>query len=74
MTINPGAAETEFSIVRFKGDEVRAKSVYDGYQPLKPDDIADVAWYCAQLPAHVCINDVTLTCLTQANGFYSVKD
>jgi NADP-dependent 3-hydroxy acid dehydrogenase YdfG len=73
-SINPGAAETEFSIVRFKGDEARAKSVYEGYQPLKPEDIADVIWYCAQLPAHVCINDLTLTCLTQANGFYSIKD
>ena len=71
--INPGAAETEFSIVRFKGDEERAKSVYEGYQPLKPEDIAETAWYCANLPAHVCINDLTLTCITQANGFYSIK-
>jgi NADP-dependent 3-hydroxy acid dehydrogenase YdfG len=71
--INPGAAETEFSIVRFKGDEARAKSVYEGYQPLKAEDVADAAWYCANLPAHVCINDLTLTCITQANGFYSIK-
>jgi NADP-dependent 3-hydroxy acid dehydrogenase YdfG len=71
--INPGAAETEFSVVRFKGDEERAKSVYEGYQPLKAEDIADAAWYCANLPAHVCINDLTLTCITQANGFYSTK-
>lgn len=73
-SINPGAAETEFSLVRFKGDETRAKSVYEGYQPLKAEDVADVVWYCTQLPAHVCINDLTLTCLTQANGFYSIKE
>jgi NADP-dependent 3-hydroxy acid dehydrogenase YdfG len=72
--INPGAAETEFSIVRFKGDEERAKSVYEGYQPLKAEDVADAVWYCANLPAHVCINDLTLTCITQANGFYSIKE
>ncbi len=71
--INPGAAETEFSVVRFKGDVERAKSVYEGYQPLTAEDIADAAWYCANLPAHVCINDLTLTCITQANGFYSTK-
>lgn len=72
--IHPGAAETEFSIVRFKGDEARAKSVYEGYQPLKAEDVADAAWYCANLPPHVCINDLTLTCITQANGFYSIKE
>lgn len=72
-SINPGAAETEFSIVRFKGDEDRAKSVYEGYKPLQAEDIADTVWYCANVPEHVCINDLTLTCLTQANGFYSIK-
>ncbi len=71
--INPGAAETEFSVVRFKGDEERAKSVYEGYQPLKPEDVADAVWYCANLPEHVCVNDLTMTCITQANGFYSMK-
>jgi 3-hydroxy acid dehydrogenase/malonic semialdehyde reductase len=71
--INPGMAETEFSLVRFKGDEDRAKNVYQGIHPLQPEDIADVAWYCATLPPHVCINDITVTCLTQANSFYSVK-
>ena len=72
--INPGAAETEFSVVRFKGDAERAKSVYAGFQPLQAEDIADAVWYCANLPAHVCVNDLTLTCITQANGFYSIKD
>lgn len=70
--INPGAAETEFSLVRFKGDEARAKAVYEGFQPLRPEDIADVAWYCTQLPPHVCINDLTMTCITQANAVYNL--
>jgi 3-hydroxy acid dehydrogenase/malonic semialdehyde reductase len=72
--INPGAAETEFSLVRFKGDAARAESVYQGFQPLKAEDIADAAWYCANLPAHVCVNDLTLTCITQANGVFNIKE
>jgi len=71
--INPGACETEFSLVRFKGDEERAKSIYAGYQPLTPADVADAVYYACTLPAHVCINDLTLTCLTQANAHYSIK-
>lgn len=72
--VNPGACETEFSLVRFKGDENRAKSVYDGFQPLGPDDVAQTILYLAELPAHVCINDVTLTCLDQANAIYLQKN
>ncbi len=72
--INPGMAETEFSLVRFKGDEERAKNVYNDIKPLRPEDIADIAWYCASLPPHVCINDLTVTCLTQASSFYSIKE
>lgn len=71
--INPGMAETEFSLVRFKGDVERAKKVYEGIEPLRPEDIADVAYYCATLPKHVCINDVTMTCTNQANGIFSIK-
>ncbi len=72
--INPGMAETEFALVRFKGDRERAGKVYEGFQPLKAEDIADTVWYCASLPAHVCVNDLTMTCVNQANGIYSVKD
>lgn len=72
--INPGMAETEFSVVRFKGDTERAAGLYKDTQPLGPDDIAGVVYYCATLPAHVCINDLTLTCLNQANGIYTVKN
>jgi NADP-dependent 3-hydroxy acid dehydrogenase YdfG len=68
--INPGAAETEFSLVRFKGDEATAKSIYNGIQPLIGEDIAEVIYYCASLPAHVCINDLSITCLQQASTIY----
>ncbi|MBK8952421.1 MAG: SDR family NAD(P)-dependent oxidoreductase [Chitinophagaceae bacterium] len=68
--IHPGAAETEFSLVRFKGDEATAKSVYDGLNPLTAEDVADTIFYCATLPENVCINDLTITCLRQANGIY----
>ncbi len=72
-SINPGACETEFSLVRFKGDDDRAKKVYEGFTPLTPDDVADSVFYTATLPKHVCINDLTLTCLTQANAHYNIK-
>lgn len=72
--INPGMAETEFSIVRFDGDAERAAKVYEDLNPLRAADIADTVYYCASLPPHVCINDLTLTCLTQANAFYSIKE
>lgn len=72
--INPGAAETEFSLVRFKGDEQKAKAVYEGYEPLHAEDIANTVYYCATLPQHVCINDLVITCLAQANSFYTYKE
>jgi len=71
--IHPGAAETEFAIVRFKGDETKAKQVYDGYTPLHAEDIADMAFYCANLPEHVCINDLVVTCTAQADAIYFHK-
>jgi 3-hydroxy acid dehydrogenase/malonic semialdehyde reductase len=71
--IHPGAAETEFSLVRFKGDPDPAKQVYAGIKPLSAMDVADVIYYTTTLPAHVCINDLVLTCTQQANSFYSFK-
>ena len=65
--VNPGAVETEFSVVRFKGDEQKAKAAYKGYTPLTPADVADAVFYCCTLPPHVCINDLSITCLQQAN-------
>ena len=72
--IHPGAAETEFSLVRFKGDQKTADSVYEGYQPLVAQDIAEIIFYCATLPPHVCINDLVVTPTQQANGIYFHKD
>lgn len=69
-SINPGAAETEFSLVRFKGDESTAKKIYDGLKPLTAEDVAGVIYYCTTLPAHVCINDLSITCLQQADTIY----
>ena len=66
--IAPGAAETEFSLVRFHGDKEAADNVYKGYQPLTGDDIADVVDYVLSLPKHVCLNDIVMTCLAQANA------
>jgi len=71
--IHPGAAETEFSIVRFKGNEETAKSVYQGYQPLTAKDVADVIYYSASLPSHVCINDLVLTATQQASSSHFNK-
>lgn len=72
--INPGAAETEFSIVRFKGDIDKAAQVYKGYEPLKPEDIAEVIYFAASRPAHVVLNDIIITPLAQANTSNFLKN
>ncbi len=66
--INPGMVETEFSIVRFDGDEERAKKVYDNIVPLKPEDIAESIYWMATRPAHVNINDLIIMPTIQANA------
>jgi 3-hydroxy acid dehydrogenase/malonic semialdehyde reductase len=66
--IAPGMAETEFSIVRFKGDNERAKSVYKGLEPLRAEDIAETVWWVANRPAHVNINDIVIMPTAQANA------
>ena len=71
--INPGAAETEFSIVRFKGDADRAKTPYLGYDPLQAEDIAEVVYFAASRPPHVVLNDIVITPLAQANTSYLIK-
>jgi 3-hydroxy acid dehydrogenase/malonic semialdehyde reductase len=66
--IAPGLVETEFSLVRFKGDEERASKVYQGYKPLEGKDIAEIAFFITTLPDHVCVNDILMTPLAQANS------
>jgi 3-hydroxy acid dehydrogenase/malonic semialdehyde reductase len=64
--IHPGAVETEFSEVRFKGDKERAKKVYDGFEPLVAQDVAETIWFVASRPAHVNINDIVIMPTAQA--------
>eukprot|EP01132_Coremiostelium_polycephalum_P017104 gene17104-20513_t len=66
--IHPGMVETEFSLVRFKGDEQRAKKVYEGFEPLLAQDIADAIWFAVSRPAHVNINDMLIMPAAQATG------
>lgn len=66
--LKPGLVQTNFSNVRFHGDDARAESVYKGVKPLTGDDIADVAFYAASAPAHVQIAEVLILAIHQANG------
>jgi len=66
--IAPGAVETEFSIVRFKGDKNKAEGVYKGFEPLHPEDIADSVYYVSDLPPHVTINDLVIMPTAQASA------
>ena len=66
--VHPGAVETEFSIVRFKGDEKRAKKVYEGFDALSAEDIAETIWFAVSRPAHVNINELIVMPTAQANA------
>lgn len=66
--VNPGLVETEFSNVRFKGDVERADSVYQGFQPLKPEDIADIIYFVISRPSHVNIADLVVMPTAQASS------
>lgn len=71
--VNPGAAETEFSLVRLKGDVEKANAVYKGFEPLVAEDIAEIVYFVATRPAHVCINDVVVTPTAQANTAHLLR-
>lgn len=71
--IAPGMVETEFSLVRFKGDEQKAKNVYIGLTPLKPQDIADAIWWAVSRPDHVNISDIIITPKAQANASTTIR-
>jgi NADP-dependent 3-hydroxy acid dehydrogenase YdfG len=66
--------ETEFSIVRFKGDKDKADATYTGITPLTGADIAGIIFYCATLPAHICINDLVVTPTQQADSYYFFRN
>jgi 3-hydroxy acid dehydrogenase/malonic semialdehyde reductase len=72
-SINPGLVETEFSIVRFKGNTERAKSTYSGLEPLKAEDIAEIIYFAASRPHHVVLNEVLITPLAQAGANHVQK-
>lgn len=71
--IHPGAVETEFSVVRFHGDEEKAKKVYDGFEPLIALDIAETIWFVASRPAHVNISDLLIMPVSQASVAHHIK-
>lgn len=73
-SINPGLVETEFSLVRFKGDAERAATVYKGYDPLKPEDIADLILFTLTRPAHVVLADITVFPTAQASSVHVKKN
>jgi NADP-dependent 3-hydroxy acid dehydrogenase YdfG len=66
--INPGLVETEFSLVRFKGDNERASNVYKGYQPLTAEDVAATIFWVATQPKHVNVSDLTILPIAQASA------
>lgn len=73
-SIDPGFVETEFSRVRFHGDDERARSVYDGFQPLTGDDVADAVTYVANLPAHANVFRMVLLPSAQRNAYVLDRD
>lgn len=72
--IHPGAVETEFSEVRFKGNKERAKKVYDGLEPLHAQDIAETIWFAVSRPPHVNINDMIVMPTAQANTTHILRE
>lgn len=73
-SIDPGAVETEFSLVRFRGDEARAAAVYQGFEPLTPEDIADAICYVVNTPEHVNIQQLTIMPTAQRNPYVHHKE
>jgi NADP-dependent 3-hydroxy acid dehydrogenase YdfG len=73
-SINPGLVETEFSVVRFKGDERRAASVYKGIDPLTAEDIADIILYTLSVPPHVVLADITVLPVAQGSATLVKRD
>ena len=71
--VEPGLSETEFSLVRFKGDGARAAKIYRGVQPLRPEDIADIVYWAATRPAHVNLNRVEVMPVCQTFAPFAIS-
>ncbi|MFV0365550.1 MAG: SDR family oxidoreductase [Mangrovibacterium sp.] len=67
-TVCPGAVETEFSLVRFKGNQQKADEVYNGFEPLRANDVAEAVWFMASRPSHVNIDDLLIMPTAQASA------
>jgi NADP-dependent 3-hydroxy acid dehydrogenase YdfG len=67
-TVDPGLVETDFSIVRFRGDEEKARAVYEGVEAMKPDDIAECVLFALTRPAHVNVDEIVVKALAQSSG------
>lgn len=72
-SVDPGAAETEFSIVRYSGDEIAAKKVYDGFEPLRADDVAECILFAATRPPHVNIDEIRVMATAQADPWHLAR-
>lgn len=72
-TIQPGMVETDFSLVRFKGDQEKADNVYKGIEALQPEDVADAVWFCINQPRRAVMSEITILANQQGNGFTSFK-
>jgi len=67
-TVDPGLTETEFSLVRFKGDEEKARAVYEGVEPVTPDDVAECVLFVLTRPLHVNVDEIVVKALAQSSG------
>ena len=72
-TVDAGLVETEFSVVRFKGDEAAAKAVYDGVDPVTPDEVADCVMFALTRPPHVNLDEIVIKALQQSSGARVVR-
>ncbi len=72
-TVDAGLVETEFSIVRFRGDEAQAKSVYEGLDPITPDEVADCVMFALMRPPHVNLDEIVIKALAQSSGARIVR-
>ena len=70
--VEPGMCETEFSLVRFDGDEAKAAAVYDGMQPLSGEDVAEIVFWTTQLPPHINVNQLEVMPVAQTWSAFAV--